>query len=160
MAADRDLEQSDYRALAEFRYQIRRFLRFSEQAARKAGIEPQQHQLMLAVKGLPDGVMATVGELANRLQIQHHSTVELVNRLEDQGLVSRKRGDEDRRQVEVLLTSKGERVLRELSLFHRSELRASGPELAAALRRLLAATGRGRRAEPAERSVAARQKTS
>ena len=107
------LALSDYRALAELRYQVRLFLHFSEREARKMGLEPQQHQLMLALKGLPPGRRPTVGTLAERLQIQHHSTVELVNRLSAGGLVRRNRGDEDRRQVLLGLTPKGERGLRE-----------------------------------------------
>ena len=85
------LAPSDYQALAELRYQIRRFLHFSEQAARNAGLEPQQHQLMLALKGLPEGVRPRIGELAERLQIQHHSAVELINRLAAAGYVKRGR---------------------------------------------------------------------
>ncbi len=127
----------DYRALGEFRYQIRRFLHFSEEAARAAGIEPQQHQLLLAIKGLPAGSQPSVGTLAERLQIQHHSAVELVNRLEKLGFVERHRGEHDRREVLVQLTSRGERILRELSLFHQEELRNSGPALSVALRRLM-----------------------
>jgi len=80
MRAD-EVTIDDYRGLGEFRYQIRRFLRFSEQVAREAGIEPQQHQLLLAIKGLPEGVVASISILAERLQIQHHSAVELVDRL-------------------------------------------------------------------------------
>src|SRR5512146_1158058 len=101
-----DINETDYRALAEFRYQIRRFVRFSERAARAAGVEPQQHQLMLAVKGMPEDEQATISNLAERLQIQHHSTVELVDRLVNRSLVTRKRGAEDRRQVLVQLTAK------------------------------------------------------
>ena len=93
------LAPSDYQALAELRYQIRRFLHFSEQAARKAGLEPQQHQLMLALKGLPEGVRPRIGELAERLQIQHHSAVELINRLAAGGYVKRGRQSQDRREV-------------------------------------------------------------
>src|ERR1700739_2062200 len=91
----------DYQALAEFRYQIRRFLHFSEEAARHAGVEPQHHQLMLAVKGRPPGEAARIGYLADRLQIQHHSAVELVDRLATKGLITRTRGSEDRREVFV-----------------------------------------------------------
>src|SRR5438270_8856855 len=119
----------DYQTLAELRYQIRLFLHFSEEAARSAGLEPRQHQLMLALKGLPKGVRPRIGELAERLQIQHHSTVELVNRLSDRGFVRRRRGGEDRREVLLSLTPKGERVLRDLSLYHRQELRNAGPAL-------------------------------
>lgn len=141
MSRHGDIHQSDYEALAEFRYQIRRFVRFSERAARAAGVEPQQHQLMLAVKGLPEETPATIGELAERLQIQHHSTVELVDRLVNRGLVSRKRGSEDRRQVMVQLTAKGEKLLRDLSLHHREELRTAGLDLVTALKKLMSSLG-------------------
>lgn len=129
---------SDYESLAEVRYQIRLFLHFSEQAAREAGLEPQQHQLMLALKGLPKDARPTVGELAERLQIKHHSAVELINRLAVAGWVSRHRADEDRREVLIALTSRGERSLRELSLDHRAELRKRGPLLIEALKRAIA----------------------
>jgi DNA-binding MarR family transcriptional regulator len=92
-----DLSLDEYRALAEFRTQIRRFLHFSEQSARARGIEPQQHQLLLAIKGLPEDRRATIGELATRLCIQHHSTVELVNRLVERGVVLRSHADADGR---------------------------------------------------------------
>ena len=138
---DREQEPIDYEALAEFRYQIRKFIRFSERAARDAGVEPQQHQLLLAVKGMPQGVAPSIGEIASRLQIVHHSAVELVDRLEEQGLVQRRRNPDDRRQVFLSLTQKGERVLRELSVHHRRELAASGPELSSALRKLLSGSG-------------------
>jgi len=112
-----------YRALAEFRYQIRRFLAFSERAARRAGLEPRQHQLLLAVKGLPAGRLATIGEIAERLQVRHHSAVELVGRLAAAGLVRRRRHPADRRQVVVRLTARGEAVLADLSRHHAAELR-------------------------------------
>ena len=134
------LTLSDYQALAELRYQIRRFLHFSEQAARKMSLEPQQHQLMLALKGLPDGLHPTIGTLAERLQLQHHSTVELVNRLSARGLVRRSRAGDDRRQVLLGLTAKGEKVLRELSMGHKAELRTQGPALVAALERTMRPT--------------------
>ena len=132
---------ADYRALADLRYRIRRFLRFSEQAARAAGLEPQQHQLLLAIKGLPENLQPTIGELANRLQIQHHSAVGLVDRLEERGLVRRRTGDVDRRQVIVELTPRGEAILRELSRFHLAELRTAGPALVQALSALICTTG-------------------
>jgi DNA-binding MarR family transcriptional regulator len=134
---NQQLTLSDYRALAELRYQIRSFAHFSEQAARAAGLEPRQHQLMLTLKGLPKSVRPRIGELAKRLQIQHHSTVELVNRLSSGGYVRRGRGSEDRREVLLSLTPKGEEVLRNLSLHHRSELRSQGPALVAALQRAM-----------------------
>ena len=129
-----DLSLADYRALAEFRYQIRKFLYFSEGQARAYGLEPQQHQLLLAVQGIPPGKKPTIGELAARLRLRHHSTVELVNRLEALGAVIRARSDQDRRQVIVQLTRSGASLLRKLSLAHRHELETSGPELARALR--------------------------
>ena len=134
---EKALTATDYQALAELRYQIRRFLHFSEQAARVAGLEPRQHQLLLALKGLPKGVRPRIGELAERLQIQHHSTVELVNRLASGGYVRRHRGGEDRREVLLSLTPKGEKVLRELTLHHKSELRTQGPHLLTAMRNVI-----------------------
>ena len=130
-------EEPDYLALAELRHQIRRFLSFSEQAARSAGLEPQQHQLMLALKGLPEGVRPRIAELADRLQLAHHSTVELVNRLSAGGYIRRAGTGKDRREVLLALTPKGERVLRSLSLHHREELRQHGPHLVIALRRVM-----------------------
>jgi DNA-binding MarR family transcriptional regulator len=131
----------DYRSLAELRYQIRKFLHFSEQAARKAGIESAQHQLLLALKGLPEDVRPTIGVLAERLQIRPHSAVELVNRLAKGGFVRRRRDGEtessDRREVLLEMTAKGERVLRELSRHHGQELQQAGPALIAALQALL-----------------------
>src|SRR5271165_634207 len=111
----REVKAAEYRALADFRYQIRRFLRFSEEAARQAGLEPQHHQLMLAVKGTPENIEPTIGHLAECLQIQHHSAVELVDRLVKRGLIQRIRGEEDRREVHVKLTAKGERLLKHLT---------------------------------------------
>ena len=130
------MSSADYRALAEFRYQIRRFLRFSEQAARRAGLEPAQHQLILAVKahaGEP-----TVGELAERLQLQHHSVVGMIDRLAECGLVRRNRAEDDRRRVRVRLTPKGQSVLRQLSLEHRAEIGSAGGALVRVLHAILA----------------------
>ena len=131
------LTLSDYEALAELRYQIRRFLSFSEQAARAAGLEPRQHQLLLGLKGLPAEARPTIGELAERLQIQHHSTVELVNRLSAAGYI--RRGARRRRPARgvAVAYSQGEKVLRKLSLHHRAELRSAGPALVKALRRAM-----------------------
>jgi DNA-binding MarR family transcriptional regulator len=128
---------SDYQALAEFRYQIRRFLHFSEQAIKQAGLERGQYQLMLAIKGMPAGVRPRIRELANRMQIRHHSAVELINRLESRGWVHRERAQDDRREVLLALTPKGEKILAELALHHRDELRTAGPTLVAALRRVM-----------------------
>ncbi len=139
------LASPDYEALAELRYQIRRFLRFSEEASRKAGLEPHQYQLMLAVKGLPIGVRPRISELAERLQIKHHSTVELVNRLAARGLLERRRGGEDKREVLLELTARGEDVLRRLALHHRDELQMLGPSFIAAMKAVV--KSRGMRAE-------------
>jgi DNA-binding MarR family transcriptional regulator len=128
----------NYRALAEFRYQIRRFLNFSEHAARRRGLEPQQHQALLALKGLPQSLKATVGVLAERLHIQHHSAVELADRLEAHGLVSRTRNRTDRREVLLRLRTRGEKLLQQLSRPHHRELRQAGPAL---VRTLIAAIG-------------------
>ncbi|MGA2353408.1 MAG: MarR family transcriptional regulator [Terriglobales bacterium] len=134
---ERSVTAVDYQSLAELRHQIRRFLHFSEQAAHQAGIEPRQHQLLLALKGLPVRTRPRIRELADRLQTQHHSTVELVNRLASGGYVRRHHMKEDRREVWLSLTSKGEKILRELSLHHQEELRLRGPALIAALRRAI-----------------------
>jgi DNA-binding MarR family transcriptional regulator len=139
----KDLAVDEYRALAEFRHQVRRFLYFSEEQVRGLGMEPQQHQLLLAIKGLPDGATASIGELAERLQLKHHSTVELVNRSEKHGYVARKLSARDRRQVIVRLTSSGAAVLRQLSIAHHQELETAGPRLAKAL----ASIGRQHRAK-------------
>jgi DNA-binding MarR family transcriptional regulator len=134
------ISHPDYQSLAELRHHIRRFLHFSEEAARGVGLEPRQHQLMLALKGLPPGTRPRIGELAERLQIQHHSMVELVNRLEARGYVRRKQAPNDRREVLLALTPKGENVLRSLTLYHRDELRTTGPALLAALKRAVSST--------------------
>lgn len=128
----------NYRALAEFRYEVRRFQNLSEQAARAAGIEPQQYQALLAIKGLPASSSATVGLLAERLQIQHHSAVELADRLEAHGLLKRTRNRKDRRQVLLRLTTRGEEILRQIALPHRADLRSSGLTLLRALQTVMA----------------------
>jgi DNA-binding MarR family transcriptional regulator len=128
-----DLSIDQYRDLAEFRRQIREFLHFSEITAREHQIEPHQHQLLLAVHGLPEGVKPTIREIAARLFIQHHSAVELVNRLEITGAIARTASAEDKREVWVRLTPAGRAILRRLALAHRTELERAGPELARAL---------------------------
>ena len=131
------LTPKDCESLADLRQHIRRFLHFSELAVCEVGLEPRQHQLMLALKGLSRGTRPRIGELAERLQIRHHSAVELVNRLEAGGFVHRSRAQDDRREVLLALTAKGEKVLGELALHHHEELRSAGPELVAALRRIM-----------------------
>ena len=131
---------SDYQALADFRYHIRRFLHFSEEAARLSGIEPHQHQLLLAAKGYDGkaGEGPTIGYLAERLQVRHHSAVELIDRMASHGLVARVHNERDRRQVIVSLTRYGDRILRKLSADHIRELGESGPALVAALESIVA----------------------
>jgi len=132
-----DLSLTEYQALASFRYQLRAFLSFSEQAARAGGLEPQQHQLLLALKGAQEQEKITIGDLAERLKIQHHSTVELINRMVERNLVQRCRDEQDQRRVLVMLTRHGEEVLRKLSLLHRTELRLAGPALVQALQAII-----------------------
>jgi DNA-binding MarR family transcriptional regulator len=127
----------DYETLAEFRYQIRRFLRFSEEAARAQSLSSQQHQLLLALKGLPRDLKPTVGVLAERLQLRHHSAVELVDRLVDRGYAARTRDSADRRLVLVHVTPRGMAALDNLTRVHRAELHTSGPRLIATLRKLV-----------------------
>jgi DNA-binding MarR family transcriptional regulator len=129
-----ELAPEEYRALADFRFQLRLFLRFSEDAARAAGLEPSQHQLLLALKAAGE---LNVGALAKRLQLRHHSVVGLLDRLAGRGLVLRRRDDPDRRHVHVTLTPAGDDMLRALSVQHRDELRAVAPRLVHALTDLL-----------------------
>lgn len=131
--AERTKREFDFGVLANFRYEFRRYLNFSERAARAHGVEPHQHQALLALKGLPDDTKATVGVLAERLQIQHHSAVELTDRLVRHGFIRRSRSEKDRREVLLHLTHNGEKIVWELSLPHRAELRAAGHRLLHAL---------------------------
>jgi DNA-binding MarR family transcriptional regulator len=141
----------DYQAIAEFRFEIRRFLHSSERIARAAGLEPQQHQALLAIKGLPAHRAATVGVLAERLLVQHHSAVELVNRLEAKGLLRRARGANDRRSVLLTPTRRGEKLLRQLALTHRAELQTARSKLLEALARLTGRDPLSNRAQGAAR---------
>ena len=135
----------DYATLAEWRYQLRLLLGRRETAARAAGVEPQQYVLLLQIKGLQARGAVTIGMLAERLQIRHHSAVELVDRLVQRGMVARRRHDDDRRQVVVRLRAAGEAVLRRLALNSLAELRTEAPALLATLRRLVrVANGRRR----------------
>ncbi|MGH8491522.1 MAG: MarR family winged helix-turn-helix transcriptional regulator [Moraxellaceae bacterium] len=118
------LDKAQYEALSEFRYQLRRFLRFSEEAAKTEGLTPLQYQLLLHVRGFPGRDWATVGELSERLQTQQHGVVALLTRCEELKLVQRRRSEADRRQVEVHLTAKGERQLGKLAALHEAELRS------------------------------------
>jgi DNA-binding MarR family transcriptional regulator len=136
-----DLTSAEYLALGEFRRQIRRFLHFSEQAAKAEGLEPQQHQMMLAIRACEEPPGPTVGMIAQDLSIRHHSAVGLIDRLAERGLVERVRGGGDRRQVRVRLSPDGEAKLSRLSGEHREELRRTGPALVAALGGLLQQRG-------------------
>jgi DNA-binding MarR family transcriptional regulator len=136
MAKKRQLGQSQYETLAAFRYALRRFIRFSEQAAQDAGITPQQYQALLAVKGFPGGRTISVGELAERLQLRHHSVVGLVDRLVAEKLVVRGESAEDRRRVLIQTTRRGEDFLEKLATVHHAQLRRIGPEISQLLERL------------------------
>jgi DNA-binding MarR family transcriptional regulator len=134
--------KEDYETLAEFRYALRCFLRFSEDAAESAGLTLQQHQALLFIIGYPGREQVTIGELAERLQTRHHSAVGMVDRLAEQGLVERIQNDEDRRQVFIRLTDKGIGVLEGLAGTHREELRHLGPQLCNMLEQITNLTDR------------------
>jgi DNA-binding MarR family transcriptional regulator len=136
MARPRQLIKSEYETLAAFRYALRRFIRFSEEAAQAAGITAQQYQALLAIKGFPSRDKVTVGELAERLQLRHHSAVGLIDRLVARKLAAREPSAEDRRQVLVQLTRRGEEVLEKLASVHREQLKRIGPEISLLLGRL------------------------
>ncbi|MEO8504692.1 MAG: MarR family transcriptional regulator [Acidobacteriota bacterium] len=133
------VSDDQYRTLALFRSTLRRFQKFSEDAARACGLPPQQHQALLAVRGFAGDSAITVGELAEQLQVRHHSAVGLADRLVAQDLVERSRTGEDRRQVRLALTKHGEEVLASLAKAHRAELRRLAPQL----KELLAALDEG-----------------
>ncbi|MEO6787702.1 MAG: MarR family transcriptional regulator [Chthoniobacteraceae bacterium] len=136
MAARKRFSKPQYEALAAFRFALRRFLRFSEDAATDAGITPQQHQALLAIKGFPGRDRVTVGDLAERLQIRHHSAVGLIDRLVAEKYVARDPSAEDRRHVHIRLTTRGEGILEKLSTSHSEQLRHIGSGLSSLLRRL------------------------
>lgn len=133
MVSTNTMTSAEFRALAEFRYQIRIYLNGSEEAARNAGLEPQQYLLLLALRGLPQGREPSIRELAERLQLRHHSVVELVDRLERRLLLRRERSRDDRRQVILHLTPRGEKILTRLAKQRISELRTAAPTLVRAL---------------------------
>lgn len=144
----RPLRAAEYKALAEFRYQLRRFLRHMEDRARELGVNPQQYQLVLAVKGLPQGESPTIGRLAERMQLNHNSTVELVDRCQKRGLLRRSRAGSDRRQVTLSVTPQGEELLRRLGSAAREEVRERGSALVQAVYRLTRGTPAGIRTRP------------
>ena len=122
--------------MADLRYSLRQFLHFSEEAAHEAGLSPQHHQALLAIKGFPESRSITIGELAERLQIRHHSAVGLVDRLVLKKYVVRKQHATDRRQVDLALTELGECTLEKLSASHKEQLRRIGPRIESLLKRL------------------------
>ena len=132
----RVLSPSEYKDLAEFRYQIRRYLRYMEEKARAAGYNPQQYQLLLAIEGLPEGQMPTIKTIAERMQLNHNSTVELVDRCERSGLLKRQRAGLDRRIVSLVPTLKGKRMMQEQASASRAELLEIGPILFSSLEHL------------------------
>lgn len=121
--SQKNMEKEEFEALSHFRYQLRRFLRFSEDVTRQSGITHLQYLLLLHIKGYPERDWATIGELSERLQAQHHGTVALVSRCENLGLIARVQGKTDRREVEVRLTPRGEKTIQQLARLHRDELR-------------------------------------
>ncbi|HVW70316.1 MAG TPA: MarR family transcriptional regulator [Steroidobacteraceae bacterium] len=137
-AGPHSLSKEGYETLAEFRYLLRHFGAFSEEAARAGGLTAQQHQALLAIKGFPGRQEITVGELAERLNSKHHSVVGLVDRLMSHDLIVRRHDEEDRRRVLISLTPKAEKLLLGLSLAHREELRRLAPLLQELLRRVTA----------------------
>jgi DNA-binding MarR family transcriptional regulator len=152
-ACSEPLTKQDFEALARFRFGIRRYLRFSEETVRSHGLTPQQYQLLLALKGFPGREWATVRELAERLQLRHHSVVELVNRAQGEGLVEREAHPEDARAVRVVLTVEGEQILARLSALHRDELRRMDAAL-------VLPTWHDERAEPTSGAAASRSASS
>jgi DNA-binding MarR family transcriptional regulator len=132
-----EITTAEYRALAELRYRIRKFVGEGDAAARSAGLEPQQYLLLLALRGLPEGVEATIRMLADRLALKHHSVVELVDRLETHGYVRRSRSRDDRRRVLLVLLPRGEKLLEQVARDRIGELRASGAALVNAISALL-----------------------
>ena len=133
----KEITTAEYQALAELRCLIRKFVREGDAVARSAGLEPQQYLLLLAIRGLPEGEEATIRELADRLVLKHHSTVELIDRLETHGYVRRNRSRDDRRRVLVSLLPRGEKLLEQVARHRISELRSSGTALVYAISALL-----------------------
>ncbi len=137
MSVLKNVNGFDFSALAEFHYQIRRLMKGNGNGTRPAGSERLQHNLVLNVRGLPPDVKPTIGTLAKRLQIRHHSAVELIDRLEEQGLIERRRDEVDRRQVTIHLTAKGNRLATQIAQQNCDELQTAGRQLARVLRSLL-----------------------
>jgi DNA-binding MarR family transcriptional regulator len=149
------ITETEYRALGELRYRIRRFLQEGDVTAKESGLEPQQYLLLLAIRGLPAGQEATITTLAERLSLRHHSAVELIDRMEARGYVKRLRGREDRRQVLVTLLPRGEKLLAKVVEKRIIELRNNGRNLVAAIGALLEPRGRSLRKKRIRRGRAA-----
>jgi len=132
-----EITAAEYQALAELRYRIRKFVGEGDAIAREAGLEPQQYLLLLAVRGLPEGMEPTIRMLADRLALKHHSAVELIDRMESHGYVRRSRSRDDRRSVLVSLLPRGEKLLEQVARDRIGELRASGAALVNAISALL-----------------------
>jgi DNA-binding MarR family transcriptional regulator len=147
-----DITSAEYRALAELRYLLRKFVREGDSVARSAGLEPQQYLLLLAIRGLADGEEATIRALADRLALKHHSAVELIDRLESHGYVRRSRSRDDRRRVLVVLLPRGEKLLEQVARHRIGELRTSGKALVYAISALLE-SGRSPRSGRVSKSV-------
>ncbi len=135
VAPIQQVSDAEYETLARLRYSLRQFLRFSEEVARAAGITPQKHQALLAIRGFSKQQDVTIGDLAEKLQVRHHSAVGLVDRLEAGGFVTRKQSMNDRRQMRVRLTARSEKVLEKLSTAHKEQLRRVGPGIESLLKR-------------------------
>jgi DNA-binding MarR family transcriptional regulator len=147
------LDVTHLRRLAEFRYQLRRFLHVSQTAAEKAGLRNQQYQMLQCVGGMPEGIATTIANVAERMLLRHNSAVELVDRTIKQGLLQRTGYDADHRRILLRVTPRGERILASLADFHTRELEQSGPQLLRALNRVLRASAQSR---PRRTKVSAR----
>ena len=130
------ITKTEYEVLAEFRYTLRSFISFSKNTAKEVGLTPQQHQALLAIKGFPGREQITISELSERLQIKHHSTVGLVNRLQAEKLITRSSAKDDHRKVFIYLTTRGNSILEKLSDIHREELKRLNPQLRLLLKRI------------------------
>jgi DNA-binding MarR family transcriptional regulator len=131
------ISDTEYRALAELRYRIRHFIQGGDAAAQRSNLEPQQYLMLLAIRGLPQGAVATIRTLAERMALKHHSAVELIDRLESHGLVRRSRSEGDKREVRVSLLPQGSKLLDRVARERLSELKASGAALANAITALV-----------------------
>jgi DNA-binding MarR family transcriptional regulator len=153
----RPLNDAEYLALAEFRYQIRKYLRHMEDRARQIGINPQQYQVLLAIKGLPKDKSPTISTIAERMQLNHNSMVELVDRCEERGMLRRARSSSDRRQVVLTITPEGETLMRQLAAGARQQLRTIGPILSESIRRLMEDTRNVKDSSESERQSTRRK---